>query len=245
MFRMLEKLVPLVFTVIVGTVVVYGLTAARVGRWLGVATPNAQGCLIIGAHPLARAIGLAIQQSNHTVLLVDTNREDIAQARLAGLPTYNGSIVGPKAEEKIELSGLGRMLAITSNNEVNALACVRFAKTFGRSEVYQLAPNHSPQLPQSAYRLRRELSEELRGRQLFNASCSLGDLQSRFADGRDRGRQLPSQTCLRLRSFRAANANAIPMFLAGIDGELTMITEGLPNDSFSGRTLISLSAPRE
>ncbi len=42
-----EKLVPLVFEVIVGTVVVYGLTAARYGRWLGVAKPNAQGCLIV------------------------------------------------------------------------------------------------------------------------------------------------------------------------------------------------------
>ena len=53
-----EKLVPLVFVVIVGTVVVYGLAAAPFGAlaWCS-ARPNAQGCLIVGGEiRLARAI---------------------------------------------------------------------------------------------------------------------------------------------------------------------------------------------
>ena len=39
-----------------------------------------------------------------------------------------------------DLRGIGRMLAFTSNDEVNALATARFARIFGRREVFQLAP---------------------------------------------------------------------------------------------------------
>ena len=48
------QLTPVVFMVIVGTVLVYGLTAGPVARWLGVSNPDPQGVLIAGAHALGR-----------------------------------------------------------------------------------------------------------------------------------------------------------------------------------------------
>ncbi len=236
-----EKLVPLVFVVIVGTVVVYSLTAARVGRWLEVARPNAQGCLIVGAHPVACAIALALQQSDLAVLVIDTNRAAINQARMLGLPTFFGSIIGPAAEEKLDLTGIGRLLAITPNDEVNALACVRFAKILGRSEVYQLAPSRGD----STSRLNRsktEMSHQLRGRQLFCANCTLDDLQNRLNNGAV-VKKTPLTEVFDLTAFRAAHPDALPMFLLSSTGELSIITEDLHPASRAGQTVVSLTDP--
>jgi NhaP-type Na+/H+ or K+/H+ antiporter len=236
-----DRLVPLVFVVIVGTVVIYSLTAAPLGRWLGVAKPNAQGCLMIGAHPLALAIGPVLQEAGHSVLIVDTNRAAIAQARLQGLATFAGSVIGPNIEEQLDLSGIGRMLALTSNDEVNSLACVRFARLFGRSQVYQLAP--TPRDGQSRLgRSQSEMSEQLRGRQLFCAGCTLGDLEDRLASG-----AIVKKTLLTpvfdLAAFRTTHPEAVPMFLLGGTGELSVVTEDLPHIPRAGQTVISLTDP--
>jgi NhaP-type Na+/H+ or K+/H+ antiporter len=236
-----DKLVPLVFTVIVGTVVIYGLSAASLGRWLGVATPNAQGCLIVGAHPLARAIALAIQESGHPVLVVDTNRAALAEARLQGLPTFNGSILGAQSEEKIDLSGMGRLLALTANDEVNALACVRFAKLFGRANVYQL-PASQPKTDSKSARSRTEIAQELRGRQLFGSAYTLSDLERRIADGATVKKTLLTEV-FDLSSFQAARPDAIAMFLLDPDNTLSPVTEDLPAGAHAGQTVISLSEP--
>ena len=54
-------LVPLTFMVIIGTVVLQSATARLFARWLGVAEPEPSGFLIIGANPVARAVGQALQ----------------------------------------------------------------------------------------------------------------------------------------------------------------------------------------
>jgi len=72
------------------------------------------------------------------VLLVDNNWSNISAARMAGLPTYYGNILSQYAPNKIELDGIGRLLALTSNDEVNSLATLRLDDIFGSGEVYQL-----------------------------------------------------------------------------------------------------------
>src|SRR5690606_32551286 len=73
------------------------------------------------------------------------NRTNIQGARLAGLPTYYGNIMSEHAIEDMDLSGIGKLIAVTPNDEVNSLAAVRLAEIFERSNVYQLAPRRSRQ----------------------------------------------------------------------------------------------------
>jgi hypothetical protein len=138
-----ELMVAEIFLVIVGTVTIYGLGAAPLGRWLGIAQPDPQGVLFVGAHDWARTVAQSLQREGFQVLLVDTNHENISAARLAGLPTLFASILAEHVHDEIELGGFGRMLALTHNDEVNALATLRFAETFGRAGVYQLAPEET------------------------------------------------------------------------------------------------------
>ena len=133
-----DRLVPITFAVIIVTVTLYGLLSPMIARRLGLARPGAAGFLIAGAHPLARMIARELRDQGEVVAVVDTNRANIAEARLQGITTYAMSVLSEELLEKIEGTGIRQLLALTPNEEVNSLAAVHFARVFGRSNVYQL-----------------------------------------------------------------------------------------------------------
>lgn len=135
-----ELLEPMVFLIIVGTVVLQGGSAKWVAQRLGVAEAEPQGFIIMGAHRFSRVLAEAIADEGFTVRLVDTNYENVRAARLVGLDVYYGNILSEYMEDQIPLSGIGRLLAMTSNDEANSLACRHLQDEFGSSEVYQLVP---------------------------------------------------------------------------------------------------------
>jgi len=132
------KIVPVTFLVVFVTVLLYGLAASPIARWLGLTQANPQGILFVGADPWVQTVAKALHDEGCRVLLIDTDWENLSQCRMAGLPCLYGSALAEAAREEIDYTGLGRMLAVTSNNEVNSLACLHYAEDFGRQEVYQL-----------------------------------------------------------------------------------------------------------
>lgn len=173
-----EKLAPVMFLVIVGTVALYGLGAGRVARWLGVATPNPQGMLLLGASGWVRAVAQALKAEGVEVTLVDANRKNVAQARQDGLEAKCDNILAEYAFEDLELDGIGRFLALTPNDEVNSLATVHASDVFERSNVYQLAPEGADE----GGRL-TEMPAHLQGRILFDAVATHAEITKRFAQG--------------------------------------------------------------
>jgi NhaP-type Na+/H+ or K+/H+ antiporter len=133
-------LAPLTFLVIVGTVLLQGLTAKPLAERLGVREADPQGFLIVGADCLGREIAAALRRVGVVTRLIDTNYANVVQARLQGLDAIHGNILSEFVETDIDLSGLGRLLALTENDEANALACRHFADEFGSANVYQLQP---------------------------------------------------------------------------------------------------------
>jgi NhaP-type Na+/H+ or K+/H+ antiporter len=131
-----ELLVPLAFIVIAGTVAVYGLTATPVARWLGIAQSHPQGVLIIGAHTWARNIASSLQTEGIKVMVADANWASISTARMTKLPTFYGNILSQYALEEMELGGIGRMLALTSDSDFNSLAVLHFVDIFDRAQLY-------------------------------------------------------------------------------------------------------------
>lgn len=166
-------LVPLTFTTITGTVLFYGLLAPPAARWLGVSSPARDGFLILGAHRAARAIGRALAERGKSVRLVDSNAANVAAARRDGLAATNASILSDAAHEDLALEGIGTLLALSSNDEVNALACLRYAEVFGRGNVFQLVSSRA-----GAER------PELGGRALFAPGIGFVDLERRFVGSR-------------------------------------------------------------
>ncbi len=169
-------LVTATFLVIVGTVVIYGFTAFPLARWLNLAEANPQGVLIAGAHAGARAIAHALQESGFPVLLVDTNRWNIQAARMEGLPTRHGNILTEELLDRLNLGGIGRFIALTPNDEVNALAALHLRGLFGRAEVYQLPPRQRTERSETR-------PESVRTRFLFGPEVTPRYLDERFARG--------------------------------------------------------------
>jgi NhaP-type Na+/H+ or K+/H+ antiporter len=139
-----EALVPLVFILIIGTVVLQSATARPLAIWLKVAEPEPRGLLIFGSDEVARAIGKALDEAGFRVMLADDDWEGIRQARMDGLPTFFGNPASPHAERHLDLTGIGRLLAVSIHRERNSLACVHYRQEFGRDKIYRLR-NLTPQ----------------------------------------------------------------------------------------------------
>lgn len=135
-----EKIVPIVFLVIIGTIVIYGFVAGPAARLLGLAEARANGVLLVGAHASAREIASELKARDIKTLLIDTDPYNVTRAISKGLTARRMSALAEEASESLDLRGIGRLLAITSNDEVNALSTGRFARVFGRREVFQLSP---------------------------------------------------------------------------------------------------------
>jgi NhaP-type Na+/H+ or K+/H+ antiporter len=139
-----DALVPLVFTLIICTVVVQSATARPLALWLKVAEPEPRGLLIFGSDEVARAIGKALSDADFRVMLADDDWEGIRRARMEGLTTFFGNPASPHAERHLDLTGIGRLLAVSTHRERNSLACVHYRQEFGRDKVYRLR-NLTPQ----------------------------------------------------------------------------------------------------
>lgn len=167
-----DRLVPLVFMLIIATVVVQSLTASRLARWLGVREPEPRGVLIHGANPVARAVAQALHDQGVPVLLAADDWDGIRAARMAGLPTYFGNPTSRHASRHLDLTGLGRLLALSTQDERNSLVAVHYRREFGRDRVLVLraaAPQEGSE--------RRRLAEGLQAPALLGEGMTHARLQ--------------------------------------------------------------------
>ena len=170
-----ELIVPVVFLIIIGTIVCYGFLAGPAARALGLAEARANGVLIVGAHPTGRGLAKALTELDVKTLLVDTDPYNVTRAVALGLPARRLSVLTEEATHELDLRGIGRILAMTSNDEVNALATTRFSRVFGRRETFQLAPSEK--------RRNGALPQELLGRIVGISGLDYGTLDERTRQG--------------------------------------------------------------
>lgn len=169
-FEEAAVIVPQTFAVIITTVAVYSLTAGPLARRLGLADRDPQGLLIVGTTPWIRDMATAVQDNGFRVLMAETNRARANISRRRGLEVYYGNVLSDSADEEMNLGGIGRMLAMTPNAEVNALCGERFQNRFGSNDVYELQHGET-------------ISQHLGGRSLFPEPATYDDLAQRFQDG--------------------------------------------------------------
>lgn len=165
------QLVPYTFIVIIATVAIYGLSAKPVARLLGVAKAEPHGVLFLGAHEWSRMLAHTLKGLGLKVLVADSNWQNISKARKSGLHTYYGNILSEYAVDEIDLDGIGMLLALTPNDEVNSLAALRFSEEFGTSYVFQLAQSASSK------RRMNDSAEFLGGRTLFSNEINYSFIQ--------------------------------------------------------------------
>lgn len=231
-----SAIVPVTFLVILITILVYGTTAKPLARRLGVAEPEAHGVLMVGAHPWAQALARTLQEAGSRVLLVDTDRVSVSTARAEGLRAFHTNVLGERSLDEIDLSGLGYLVALTSNDEVNALAAQRFIGSFGRRNVFQLPPA-------TTGRDVEDVSAHLRGRLLFEEGATYRSLTVRFDFGGSVV-TFPLENDADLEAFRAEHPGGLPLFLLTESGEVQpFATDGAPRAPGMLVALVSSAPP--
>ncbi len=230
-----SRLVPEMFLVIVATITVYGLSAVPLAKWLGLSNLNPQGCLILGAHSFAREIAFVLKDSGYRVLLVDTNRHNITEARMEGFEAHQGSVNSRSFIDENDLNGVGKLLALTPNAEVNSLAALHLSRIFGGNNVYQLTVEEEEEEQGKA------VSEELRGKILFGTNYTYYYLLNRF-NHNSKIKSTPITEEYDYKKFLGENGGneVIPMFLITKEKNLVVYTSESKPEPKPGQTLISL-----
>lgn len=234
-FANAHLIAPATFLVIIGTVLFYGLIAGPVARALNIARPNPTGLAFLGGHEWARALGVALQEAGVSVLICDTNRGNITAARMKGLRTYYGNVLSEHGTESADFSGIGGFLALTPNNDTNALACKHFEPIFGRARVFQIVT------VDRSGRNKETSARHLRGRDLFGPDLTYSKLAERFSSGHE-FKRTPLTEEFKFDAFKAHYGDrAIPLFVIRSDGFPVPFTVEDTVKPVAGHTVLSLA----
>lgn len=133
-----ELLVPTIFSVIVGTVLLQSATAGRVAAWLRLSNPDPRGIIILGAGAANRAFARKLKERDYPVLFVDSVWEDVRRARMDGFETYYGRIVSEHAERLLETGNYAYLFAMSPRRDQNTLAALHLRPGLGTHAVFAL-----------------------------------------------------------------------------------------------------------
>lgn len=134
-----ELILPLTFMMIVGTVVIQGASSKFIARLLKVQREEPQGFLIAGANENARFIGSYLRTKGLEVLLADTSKNNLKEAQKLGFEVYDGSILSDSVLEDLDLTNIGKLMALTSSADINNLSCNFYKDEFGDNQVFRLS----------------------------------------------------------------------------------------------------------
>jgi len=133
-----EYITPLVFMVVLGTVLLNATTARLFAKIAGVFLTKSEGILIIGASEVSQIIGYYLEKNDRHVVLIDNNHNNIDNAKRKGLEAINTNIYSETLTDNIELNDIGYLMAITANPEINKYAINKFSSQFGENGAFRL-----------------------------------------------------------------------------------------------------------
>jgi NhaP-type Na+/H+ or K+/H+ antiporter len=129
---------PLVFMIVLGTVLLNATTARYLAKIIGVFLRKSEGILIIGASQISILIAEYLYKNNRHVVLLDNNESNINKAKDLGLEALTANIYSDTLTDNIELNDIGYLMALTGNSEINQYAIDNFKKQFGENGSFRL-----------------------------------------------------------------------------------------------------------
>lgn len=202
-----QFLVIITFFVIISTVVFQSFTIRPLAKLLTLSTGTIQGFLIIGANPLARCIGKALQTHGFNVQLCSTEWGNIQTSRMEGIPAFYGNPVSEYADRNLDLLGLGGLLCLTAQPYLNTLAAVRFRREFGPENIYCV----QTQINEDEKNDKRSAHKRLKNASLFADDMIYRKLNSMIKNGAETKTTLLTDV-FSYDAFIAANPDNIALF---------------------------------
>ncbi len=145
-----EYITPLVFMIVLGTVLLNATTARLFAKLAGVFLLKSEGILIIGSSKFSRLIANYLQKNNRHVVLIDNNQTNIEKAKKSGLEAMVADIFSDTLTDNIELNDVGYLMALTGNSDINKYAIEKFKKQFGENGSFRLVNTDEMNDPESS-----------------------------------------------------------------------------------------------
>lgn len=213
-----ELFLPMTFLVIVGTVILQGSTAKPIARLLGVIRKDPTGFLIAGANENARFIAEFLRQCGIEVILADTSKTNSREAQRRGFEVYEGSILSDNVTDDLDLTQVGKLLAITSSAEINNLALKYFDDEFNEGNLYRITSKN--ELEMKDIDLPRHV--------IFNGQVDYIGMAQAIRKKQD----MMVEDCPNLDTYqeikKKSRGKLIPMFVIDENGKVEIITRDLP-----------------
>ena len=210
-----EYITPLVFMIVMGTVLLNATTARPLAKILGVIQKSSSGILIIGANKPSRMIASYLQNEGRHVVMVDSNPSNIQKAKTEGISSFQGNIYSEDFEDNLDLLDVGYLLAMTGSADVNKFACEKFKDDFGELGTYRLISSDEMQMDIS----------EIPEAGLFSANDDYINL-SEVARDYPQILEKPLKNNAHLKTlldFVRRHKTIVPLFLKDPEGELNII----------------------
>ena len=205
-----EDLVPIVFSIIVGSVCISGLGAFLLAPRLGLAGAVEPGVLIIGANAVAREVGQSLAKAGFVPHYIDTDYWKATQAKQLQGNVYHGSFVSFQEDYPDVLDDVGMVMALTENDDINVLAINHLSHFFNQEQLYQLRTNNDT------------LPEHLTGRLLFSEKISNKILRNLILQGA-KIQSLQLEESRTFKEWHDLNSQAIPLFYIPKNGPIESI----------------------
>ncbi|MDP8171673.1 sodium:proton antiporter [Pasteurella skyensis] len=230
-----ELLVPLVFTIIIGTVFIQGLGAKAVATFLKVREVADTGVLIVGANPVALMIAKSLKDLDFKVIMTHTNYNDLTEARMMGIQTYYGSPLSNHADSHLDLIGIGYLFTVSTDQEMNILSAAHYLHEFGEQNIFRLEFNDKTNLKE-----RHQKQNGFTVKCLFGEDVTYGKL-SKMLNNNAKIKVTNLTESYNYTNYKTDNSNFIPLYTVDKNGLLNIIvnSQEIPNDC----KLISLVLP--
>ena len=142
-----EYITPLVFMIVMGTVLLNATTARFMAKLLGVFLKKSNGILIVGASEVSQLIAKYLKENNRHVVLIDSNHTNISNATNLGLDALTVDIYSDTLKDNIELNDIGYLMALTGSPDINRIAIEKFKDDFGENGAFRLVTNEEKNDP--------------------------------------------------------------------------------------------------
>lgn len=147
-----EYITPLVFMIVLGTVLLNATTARAFAKIVGVFLKKSNGIMIIGASKFSRLVADYLKKHERAVVLVDSNANNVRLAKEKGLDAVIADVYSDALTDDVEFNNIGFLLALTGNSQINEYAVERFGNQFGENGTFRLVhaneinnPNQNPE----------------------------------------------------------------------------------------------------
>ena len=133
-----EYITPLVFLIVLGTVLLNATLAGLIARRLKVSLPKGSGVLIFGASEGARQLASSLQESGRDVTLVTPNRAVADVAEEENLTAVTMPIDSEELDDHVDMTDIGYILALTGSDEDNFYLLNTYRSREGIRGAYRL-----------------------------------------------------------------------------------------------------------